>query len=333
MRLIAADIGGTHARFAVATIQAGSVLSMEEDRTFKTADFSTLQSAWRYYRAGLTGRPPRHAALAVAAPVGAERIHFTNNPWVLSPRTLNDELEIDSHILLNDFAAIGHAIAHAEASDLQHLAGPPGDLPARGIISVIGPGTGLGVAYVALDGVGYSVHETEGGHIAYAPNDLVEDQIVADLRRRFQRVSAERVVSGSGLLDIYRTLARLERAPMPKCDATTLWASALDASGGLEARAVERFCGALGSVAGDLVLAQGASAAVIAGGLGFRLRHRLPRSPFGSRFADKGRFQEAMSQVPVKVIVRREPGLFGAAAAFAQHEATANKVPQVGVSY
>lgn len=321
MKLVAGDIGGTHARFAIATVDAGRVVSIDEERILRTSDFPTLQLAWQHYRAGLNCSPPRQAALAVAAPVGAEVISFTNNPWVVFPSKLNDELAIDSHILLNDFAAIGHAIAQAEPSDFLHLAGPIGDLPVCGTISVIGPGTGLGVAYVVRDGVSYTVRETEGGHIAYAPNDPFEDQIVADLRRRFQRVSAERVVSGPGLLDIYRTLARLEREPMPTCDATTLWASALDASDSLEATAVDRFCGALGSVAGDLVLAQGASAAVVAGGLGFRLRRRLLSSPFVSRFADKGRFQEAMSLVPVKLIVRREPGLFGAASAFAQNEA------------
>jgi glucokinase len=164
----------------------------------------------------------------------------------------------------------------------------------------------------------YRVQPTEGGHIDFAPLDAIEDAILARLRARYRRVSAERVVSGPAIVDIYQTLAAIEGRAIRQLDDTATWQLGMSGEDSLAAAAVDRFCLALGSVAGDLTLAQGGVATVIAGGLGLRLRETLKRSGFAERYRAKGRFETLMAGLPVKLITHPQPGLFGAAAAFAR---------------
>lgn len=316
--LIAADIGGTHARFALAEVADGQVVRLSDPVTLKTAEHASLQTAWEAFAATL-GRPqPRAAAIAVASPVGGEVIKFTNNPWVIRPALIGERLGVDRHVLINDFGAVGHAVAQARAADFIHLCGPDRDLPDDGVVTICGPGTGLGVAQVLRTPARYHVLATEGGHIDYAPLDSIEDAFVKRLRQDFTRVSAERIVAGPGIVPIYRTLAEIEGRPAALADDKAIWAAALEGGDSLANAALDRFFLALGAVAGDLALAHGAKAVVIAGGLGFRLKDRFARSGFAERFVAKGRFQSLMAGLPVKLIVHAQPGLFGAAAAFAQ---------------
>jgi glucokinase len=176
----------------------------------------------------------------------------------------------------------------------------------------------LGVAHLWRDGTNYHVQPTEGGHFDYAPLDGIEDAILARLRKRHRRVSVERVVAGPGIVDIYETLAAIEgRLYVPRDD-RELWTLGTSGEDSLAAAAVDRFCLSLGSVAGDIALVQGASALVMAGGLGLRIKDALLRSGFADRFRAKGRFEALMAALPVKLITHPQPGLFGAAAAFAQ---------------
>lgn len=316
--LVAADIGGTHARFAVATVEGGRVVALSEPVTLHAADHAGLESAWAAFGATLPRPLPRAAAIAVASPIGGEVIRLTNSPWVIRPALIADELGVDRCVLLNDFGAVGHAVAQAPTTAFEHICGPDVPLPTLGITTICGPGTGLGVAQLLRTSSGYHVIETEGGHIGFAPHDVVEDTLVERLRARFTRVSAERVCAGPGILAFRETLAAMEGRTVAEFDDTALWTAALDGGDRLALAALDRFCLALGSVAGDLALAHGASAVVIAGGLGLRLKDRLPSSGFAERFAAKGRFRPLMATLPVKLITHPQPGLFGAAAAFAQ---------------
>ncbi len=191
-------------------------------------------------------------------------------------------------------------------------------LPEQGVITIVGPGTGLGSAYIVRRRGGYFVCETEGGHIDFSPLDQFEDRILGVLRRRYRRVSVERVVSGPGLLNLYEAIAEIGELSVKARDDKALWTMALEGSDPVASAALERFCLSLGTVAGDLALAQGGSAVVIAGGLGLRLAKHLPSSGFAERFVAKGRFEGMMAEMPVKLITYPEPGLLGAAAAFAE---------------
>lgn len=316
--LIAADIGGTHARFAIAEVADGRVVRLDDPVTLKTAEYASLQTAWEAFGKSLDRPLPRAAAIAVASPVGGEVIKFTNNPWVIRPALITERLNVDSYVLVNDFGAVGHAVAQADESEFIHLGGPDRPLPTEGVITICGPGTGLGVAQVLRTPERYHVLETEGGHVDYAPLDPIEDAFVKRLRRDFTRVSAERIASGPGIVPIYRTLAEIEGRPATLTDDKAIWAAALEGGDSLANAALDRFFLALGAVAGDLALAQGGKAVVIAGGLAYRLKDRFAQSGFAERFIAKGRFQTLMAGLPVKLIVHPQPGLFGAAAAFAQ---------------
>ncbi len=320
--LVAVDIGGTHARFALAQLDGGHVATLGEPAVFRTAGFASLPAAWIAFEERLGRRAPRAAAIGLACPIGGEELRLTNNDWVIRPADLRDQLGVDRLSLVNDFAAIAHAVTHAGPDQLRPLCGPVAPLPTRGTISIVGPGTGLGVAALVRRENWDEVLPTEGGHMGFAPLDAFEDALLARLRRRHGRVSAERVASGPALGDIY---ALIDGAKGRSDDVNdrTLWDRALAEEDGPAAAALDRFCKLLGSVAGDVALAHGAGAVVIAGGLGLRLARRLPTSGFGERFRAKGRFAPLMARLPVSLLTHEQPGLLGAAACFAQEHLTA----------
>lgn len=321
MELVAADIGGSHARFAVAQVEGGRVTGLGEAVTFKTVEHASLPMAWTTFGEQL-GRPlPRAAAIAVACPIAGELLKLTNNPWIIRPALIGERLGVDHITLINDFGAVGHAVVRVGQEHLTHLSGPDMPLPEHGVISIVGPGSGLGVAHVLRRDGRNHVIECEGGHIDFAPVDEIEDMILARLRKKYRRVSAERVVSGSGLANIYESLAAIEGRAVQSSDDKAVWTAALEGADSLAVAALDRFCLALGSVAGNIALAHGANAVVIAGGLGLRLAGLLPRSGFASRSTAKGRFERMLSAIPVKIITHPQPGLFGAAAAFAEQHA------------
>ena len=318
--LVSVDIGGTHARFAIATIGDDRSITLSDPETIHTKDHASFQTAWEDFRERNGGSVPPRVAMAIAGPVGGEVIRFTNNPWIIRPGLVKEKLGVDSYRIVNDFEAVAHAVARVGEDQFVHLTGPDKPLARTGRLSVLGPGTGLGVAHLYREADGtYRVSATEGGHIDFAPLDQIDDAILARLRKRHTRVSVERVVAGPAISDIYQTLAAMEGRPVTEEDDIAIWTRGQDGSDSLAAAAVDRFCMSLGSVAGDIALAQGGfGGVVIAGGLGYRIREQLLKSGFAERFKSKGRFQELMASIPVKLITHPQPGLFGAAAAYAR---------------
>jgi glucokinase len=313
MDIVTADIGGTHARFAVATYEGGA-LSLGPVATLKTAEYASLPAAWEAF-AGQAGRSlPRSAAIAVAAPVRGETLRLTNNPWVIHLAKLQSDLQLDAIHVLNDFGAITHALPWLSRDDLPLLCGPDVPLPQEGAISVLGPGTGLGVGLLLRRAGENIVVETEGGHVDFAPIDGIDIGIMQRLQGRYQRVSVERIVSGPGLAHIYEAMSALQKQSVPILDDKALWTAAIDGSNVPARRALDRFCMMLGTAAGDAALMQGASAVVLAGGIPPRILDILRTSGFAERFSAKGRFQSFMEQIPVYVCVNQQPGLLGAAA-------------------
>jgi glucokinase len=317
MEIVAADIGGSHARFALAEVSGGRVMRLDEAITLRTAEHASLHTAWETFGQQLGRALPRAAAIAVACPIAGELLKLTNNPWIVRPAMISERLGLDRLTLINDFGAVGHSVVRVGQEHFRHLCGPDIPVPEHGVISIVGPGSGLGVAQVLRCNEHTHVIECEGGHMDYAPVDSIEDTILARSRRRYRRVSAERVVSGPGLVNIYEALAAIEGRAVQIEDDKALWSAALSGSDSLAVAALDRFCLILGSVAGNIALAHGAKGVVIAGGLGLRIADILPRSGFGARFTAKGRFERSLSAIPVKIITHPQPGLFGAAAAFA----------------
>jgi len=313
-----ADIGGTHARFALAEIEAGRVASLGNPVTLKTADHASFQTAWQEFGRMVGANLPDALGMAFAGPVGGEVLKLTNNPWVIRPALMEERLGVTQYKIVNDFGAVAHAVAQFGNQHFEHICGPEGPLPEQGVTTVVGPGTGLGVAQLLKASDGYHVIETEGGHIDFAPLDALEDKILAYLRRSFRRVSVERIACGTGLVNLYNAIAAIEEKAVQHPDDKALWAAALEGTDLLAIAALDRFFLSLGAIAGDIALAHGANAVVIAGGLGYRLRDRFATSGFADRFIAKGRFERRMEAIPVKLVNYPQPGLYGAAAAFAK---------------
>ncbi|MGK2909046.1 MAG: glucokinase [Sphingobium sp.] len=314
--IIAADIGGTNARFAIATIGTDGVPTLGTVRKYKVEDFPSLQACWSAFARDEPQPLPRAASIAFATAIGREVIKLTNSNWVVRPDTLKADLDLDTLKLVNDFEAVAHAVSKLPAANLELLLGPNQPLPRNGSVTILGPGTGLGVAMIAfVDGTPHIV-ATEGGHIDFAPLDVLEGRVVDYLRDKFLRVSAERVVSGPGLNNLYKAMATIGHERVTLMNDAELWQAALENEDAFARTTLERFCLCYGAVAGDLALAHGAHTVVLAGGLTQRMKAILPNSGFHTRFTAKGRFQGLMENIPVRLALHDEIGLFGAAAAY-----------------
>ncbi|WP_028055858.1 glucokinase [Sphingobium bisphenolivorans] len=314
--IIAADIGGTNARFARATLDARNVPTLGTVRKYKVADYPSLQACWAAFAADEGGDLPTSASIAFATAIGRDVIKLTNSSWMIRPDTLDEELGLTHLRLVNDFEAVAHAVARLPQENLPLLFGQDKPFPKDGGVTILGPGTGLGVAMIAFDDGEPHVVATEGGHLDFAPLDPLEEKILAYLRDKFLRVSTERIVSGPGLNNIYKAMATIGHDRVMLMEDAELWQAALDNTDPFARRALERFCLSYGSVAGDLALAQGPNAVVLAGGLTQRMRDVLPASGFYGRFTAKGRFESLMKTIPIRLALHEEIGLYGAAAAF-----------------
>lgn len=176
--IVAADIGGTHARFAIAEVENGRVTALGSECTLKTAEHASLQTAWENFEKQIGRALPQAAGIAVASPVHGEVLNLTNNPWVIRPAFVPATLGATRYSLINDFGAIAHAVAQLDEANFLHLCGPKRPIPVDGVVSIVGPGTGLGVGQLLRLHGRYHVIETEGGHNDFAPLDSLEDQIM-----------------------------------------------------------------------------------------------------------------------------------------------------------
>ncbi|MDE1907607.1 MAG: glucokinase, partial [Rhodospirillales bacterium] len=236
--IVAGDIGGTNARFCIAEIEGGKILALSEAVKIKAKDHESFAGAWAAFEAALGRTAPREAAIAIAGPVHGEALKLTNNPWVLRPAALRAQLGLNTLRFVNDFGAVGHALSQLQPQDYLHLAGPEKNLPENGVITVLGPGTGLGVAHVLRQNGKAHVIEGEGGHASFAPLDEFEDALLLRLRAKHGHVSAERVVSGPAILEIYATLAALENTTTLYTEDTALWQAGISGTDSLATAAV-----------------------------------------------------------------------------------------------
>lgn len=311
---LVADIGGTNARFALVDTAADAPHLLQA-ATLENARFDSLQAAARHYLASVDARPAR-AAFAVACPVSDDTIRLTNRDWSCTREDLRAALELAELRLLNDFGAVAWAVTALDAGDRVHLHGPAAE-PLAGPVTVLGPGTGLGVALlVGSQRHGWHVLETEGGHASFAPLDEEEQSIARWFATRHGRVSNERLLCGEGLSQVDAVL----RGATTLRDPADVVAAALAGTDAPAQRALARFCAVLGSVAGDYALVHGARTVVIGGGMVPRFLPFLGGSAFRERFLAKGRFASWLETVTIQVITHPHPGLLGAAVALRTHQ-------------
>lgn len=284
-------------------------------RRYRTPEHDGIGSAWRAFARDSGEKLPRAGSFAVAGPVGEGIVRFVNSKWTVDPAGLKKELGIDSFALLNDFGAVARAVAVLKPSELEPICGPAGPIPQDHTVSVMGPGTGLGVAILLRRGGHSEVIETEGSHIGFAPLNGDEQRMADELRQRYGRASVERLVSGPALIDLYRCNGG---GDWDVGNAGGLWSAALEGRDPIAAEALDQLVKCFGSVAGDLSLAHGAGSVAISGGLARRMADRLRSPLFVGRFVAKGRYRARMEMVRVRLVTHPEPGLLGAALAFAE---------------
>jgi len=309
---IVADIGGTHARFATVRRADRGILTLDNRSTLRTADFPSLESAFQSYRATLNFAP-RFAVFGLASPIDDSEIKLTNNPWVLHPQMLGRRLGLEKVSLINDFEAIARSISILGSDQYLAFGAAPLDLPEEGVISVVGPGSGLGVGMLLRNHGNDRILASEGGHVGFPPADEIDDYILRFVRTRYQRVSAERLVSGPGLVHIYEALAEMDGRAIVPAHPIPLWQAALEDRDPHACAAVERWLMLLGTFAGDVALTHRADAVVLAGGILPRFGKAWDMTAFLSRFYAKGRFEPLMRRIALARIDYQDPGLLGAA--------------------
>lgn len=316
-QVLVADIGGTNARFALASAPQAGVVSYEQELTLRCRDYVAADDAIRDYlnRVGIS----RIAAmsLAVAGRVIDGRVGATNSHWHLSSRDLRENFNVPAVALINDFEAIAYSLPSLGEQHSRLIGG--GVLPKlqaeRFSVAVIGPGTGLGVAgLVRHRGITNAI-VTEGGHVGFAPETATQRTLLERLSERLGRVSDERLVSGQGIENIYWALAGHDVQAKP-LTAPEIFTQALNKADSNAVEAVDLFCEIFGQVAGNLALLQGAFDGVyLAGGIAQRYGDLLARRRFRAGFENKGRYRELMRSIPAVLITHPSPGLLGAAVA------------------
>jgi len=311
-RLIA-DIGGTNARFA---LLHGA--QWRNELVLACADYPDIVSAVEHYfrQVGVsaTGRP-REAAMAIAGPISGDIIRMTNHVWQFSAAQIRTKLNLDRLIFLNDFTALAMAIRHLPDGELEAIG--RGRRVVGGPIALLGPGTGLGVSGLIPSGDHWIPLQGEGGHATLAVMNEREIAVLKQLHQRFSHVSAERVLCGPGVVNIYQALCVLEGVVPEVLTPADVGTRALEGSCRICVEAVGLFCALLGTMAGNLVLTLGAVGGLyIGGGIVPRLGAFFRNSAFRDRFEDKGRYSEYLSAVPTYVIHTKLPAFVGLAHAF-----------------
>lgn len=316
---LVADIGGSNARFGLILQNDMLVQYVRTIPVISHADPVSATNAYLSEIASLLGaqfQAPCKAAFAVATAVAGDKIEFTNSHWSFSKAAVQAKLKLDAFLVLNDFEALALSLPRLQAAQLK----PHNKLPeAKGMLAVIGPGTGLGVGAVIETPRGWIALPGEGGHATLAPADDFESAILAHVRQSYPHVSAERLLSGIGLPTLHRAVAHVRSVASETLSPEQIVERGLNGNDAMCAETIDTFCALLGSFAGNVALTLGARGGIyIGGGIVPRLGERFFASRFRERFEAKGRFQNYLKDIPTALITDTLAALTGAALAIEQ---------------
>ena len=313
-RLIA-DIGGTNARFAL--LDGSS--QWRDEVVLACADYPDIVSAIEHYLVGVGAAQgparPVEGALAIAGPITGDIVRMTNHAWQFSAARTRAALGWRRLILVNDFTALAMALRHLPQEELQQIGG--GQAVRGGPIALLGPGTGLGVSGLVPAGDHWIPLQGEGGHVTLSVMNEREMAVWQQLHQRFTHVSAERVMCGPGLVNLYDAVCAIEGVVPKVLTPPEITRRAREGSCRMCLEALSMFCALLGTLAGNLVLTLGAvGGCYIGGGIVPELGSFFTSSHFRDRFEDKGRFTDYLQRVPTYVIRSKLPAFVGLATAF-----------------
>jgi len=305
-RILLADIGGTYARFSLAGERLiGPVWSTEVG-----SHEGPIQALRAYLASDHGDEPIVGALLAAAGPVLGGRCKLTNAAWTLDEEQIASALQLPWVRIVNDLEAVAAGLPDINPAQTR-LVGPDGALPGAPM-AIVSPGTGLGMACVVVGPGGRGVVTSEGGHASLAGTSEYQDRLIAILRRRFGRASAERVLSGPGLINLHQAVAGLEGYDLPRRTPSEVTEAAFDGSSPVCRATIDVFCAFLGAVAGDVALTFGARGGIyIGGGIVPRFVDHLAHSSFREQFVSKGRMRPYLERVPTRVILHPNPAFVG----------------------
>lgn len=303
------DLGGTNMRWAW---QPSEGAKLEMVQTAPAMDTSSLLQSARGYLETFRLPAPRWACIGIATAVTGDHVELTNGSWAFSISAIREALGLERFLVINDFTALAYSLPSLQQDDLRALG--PSMRSAPGTVALLGPGTGLGVSGLFIDGNGhYCALSGEGGHVTLSPANDYESALLAHLRLRFTHVSAERVISGPGLLNLYQSVCALASAPIRPYTSEELTHAAIFGEDLLCQQTVRLFTGFLGNVAGNLALTLGARSGVfIGGGIVPQLGTAFDETLFRERFDGKGRFSDYLGKIPTWLITADQPALQGA---------------------
>ena len=307
------DIGGTNARFALVSAKASPTVPLR----LAVAEYPAPEAAIAAALAHLSpSRPVGRMALAIAGPIDDGRGGLTNGSWQFDAMELRSAFDLSDALLLNDLEATAHGLPLLGPVDCV----PIGQCasPRSGGMAVVAPGTGLGIAGWLPSPEGGAAIVGEGGHVTMPARDAREAELLAILSRRWDHVSAERLLSGQGLANLHDAIVERDGVPAAPHPPERITAPESAAQCAACRETLDVFCAMLGTLAGDVALTLGARGGVfLAGGILPRIRECLITSRFRERFVAKGRFEAYLNRIPTWLVVHPEPVLLGLQAALA----------------
>ena len=307
------DVGGTNARWAW---QPKAGVPPQDVLVTPCATSASLYDSVANYLTVHDLPPPRYAGIGIATAIGGDRVHMTNNTWSFSISEFKKALGLEHCLVINDFTALALSLPALGASDLRAI-GTEGAALTGAPMALLGPGTGLGVSgLLPTDSGEWAALSGEGGHVTLAAANDYEAALLAFMRSRFGHVSAERVLSGPGLVNLYQAICDLNGQLAQELRPADVTSAAIAGTDRACVQTVGLFAGFLGAVAGNLALTLGSRGGVyIGGGIVPQLGGAFDSGAFRQRFEDKGRFADYLRAIPTWLITAPTPALLGVARA------------------
>jgi glucokinase len=309
-----ADIGGSSASFGLETAPG----QIEALWVCDCADFPTLGAAIVRYLAqpasvAAGGYQARYAGIAIANPIDGDWVTMTNHHWSFSVEAVCSQFSLKSLVVVNDFKALASALPYLAPEHKRQIGG--GMARPDATIGLVGADAGLGVSALVPAGERWIAIDSEGGHSTFAPMNEREIDILRYARRHHQHVSSERLVSGIGMVLVYRALAERAGAPAQDLGTAAIVQRGREGSCPVCVETLEAFCEMLGTVAGNVALTLGAKGGVYIGGRVVPpMCDVVERSGFRARFEQKGRLSDYLAHIPTFVITEPYPALAGMSA-------------------
>lgn len=314
--MFVADVGGTNIRLARVTDTG-----VDNIIKYQCRDFGSIDLAIGQYFKDLPEFSFTQGCIAIACPVLGDQVVMTNHSWAFSQKALTHQLKLEKLFVINDFTAVAHSLPVLKGEQVVQIG--EGTPKQDGNIAVFGPGTGLGVEHLTMTTSGWQTLDGEGGHVDFAPVDETDVVIWRYLQSQHDRASAEEVMSGRGLLNVYKALAENANEPVAVNDPAQVTEKALSGECPVCVRALTQFCRIMGSFAGNLALNMATTGGVfIGGGIANRFTEFLQESDFRARFEAKGQMKHYVKDIPTYLIAEPDHGLLGASAYLKQHTAS-----------